>query len=79
MIGSSHLAVFVVGVDTLAPAAGFGSSHGKRYFRSEHTDFLAVVSAQRSNDFLCFVGTAVYHRKKNPVDFQLGIDLPLNL
>ena len=79
MIGSSHLAVFVVGVDTLAPAAGFGGSHGKGYFRPKHTDFLTLVGAQRSNDFLCLVGSAVYHRKKNPVDFQLGIDLPLDL
>lgn len=78
MIGG-NLAVFVVGVNAFAPAAGFGGSHGKGYFCPEHTDFLAVVGAQRSNDFLCLVGAAVNHRKKNPVDFQLGIDLPLDL
>ena len=60
MISGGNLAVFVVSVNAFAPAAGFSSSHGKGYFRTEHTDFLAVVGAQRSHDFLCLVGAVVY-------------------
>ena len=79
VIGGGNLAVLVVGKNALSSAAGFCGSDGKGDLRSEHTDFLAVVGAQRCNDLLGFVGAAIHHREQDAVDFQLRVDLPLDL
>lgn len=74
-----NLAVGVVRVDALALGADLRCPDGLRNIRREHFQLAAVGVAQQRTDLAGVVCAVVYHRQQNPVDTQLGVDLPPHL
>ena len=63
-------------IDALALGADLRCPDGLRNIRREHFQLAAVGVAQQRTDLAGVICSAVYHRQQNPVDAQLGVDLP---
>lgn len=74
-----HLAIGVMGKDTLALGTDFLCSDRVRYLCAKHLDFAAVGITQQGANVLCKIGTVVHHRQQNTINLQFRIDLPVYL
>lgn len=62
-VGGGHLALRVVGVNTLALGADLLGPDRVRNLRTEYFDFGTVGFPQQGADLFCKVGAPVHHRQ----------------
>ena len=79
VVSSRNLAAGIMFKDALALGTDLCRAHGTGNFRVKYLDLRPIGAAQERRNLFAVVRSAVHHREQYAVDFQLVIDIALDL